>query len=100
MRIMMSVLPDFPSAALSPAIEFHPVCSAGQAVRSNNRASGENVSRYVNRLRIENACRLMLQGQNVTAAMLDSGFNTKSNFNREFLRLKQESPSKWLEAQR
>jgi AraC-like DNA-binding protein len=65
-----------------------------------NRACGENVSRYVNRLRVEHACRLMREGKNVTAAMLDSGFNTKSNFNREFLRLKLASPSKWLEAQR
>jgi AraC-like DNA-binding protein len=31
----------------------------------------------------------------VTTAMLDSGFNTKSNFNREFLRVTGASPSKW-----
>ena len=35
----------------------------------------------------------------MTEAMLASGFNTKSNFNREFLRVKGESPSKWLETQ-
>jgi AraC-like DNA-binding protein len=65
-----------------------------------NRSKGENVSRYINRHRIDHACGLMLQGVSVTSAMLESGFNTKSNFNREFLRLKEASPSQWLEAQR
>jgi AraC-like DNA-binding protein len=64
-----------------------------------NRSKGENVSRYINRHRIEHACGLMLQGISVTTAMLESGFNTKSNFNREFLRLKQASPSEWLQTQ-
>ena len=65
-----------------------------------NRSKGENVSRYINRQRIEHACGLMLQGVSVTTAMLESGFNTKSNFNREFLRLKEASPSQWLEKQK
>jgi AraC-like DNA-binding protein len=63
-----------------------------------NRSTGENVSRFINRHRIDHACTLILSGKSVTTAMLDSGFNTKSNFNREFLRLKNQSPSKWLEA--
>jgi AraC-like DNA-binding protein len=61
-----------------------------------NRATGENVSRYVNRLRIDHACSGLLEGRNVTEVMLSSGFNTKSNFNREFLRLKGTPPSQWL----
>ena len=62
-----------------------------------NRIKGENVSRYINRQRIEEACRMLAEGQSVTAAMFDSGFNTKSNFNREFLRVKGVSPSKWMQ---
>jgi AraC-like DNA-binding protein len=31
--------------------------------------------------------------------MLESGFNTKSNFNREFLRVVGKSPSEWLAGQ-
>jgi AraC-like DNA-binding protein len=61
-----------------------------------NRVKAENVSRYINRQRIEEACRKLADGQSVTAAMLDSGFNTKSNFNREFLRVKNMSPRDWL----
>ncbi len=70
---------------------------AKQLSAAINRAKGENVSRYVNRQRIEEACRLLAGGQPVTVAMLESGFNTKSNFNREFLRVKESSPSKWLQ---
>ncbi|MEL6619917.1 MAG: AraC family transcriptional regulator [Pseudomonadota bacterium] len=61
-----------------------------------NRATGQNVSRYVNDARIETAMILLKQGETVTNAMLSSGFNTKSNFNREFLRVTGTSPSKWL----
>jgi AraC-like DNA-binding protein len=61
-----------------------------------NRNRGENVSRYVNRQRIEHACALMRKGSSVTVAMFESGFNTKSNFNREFLRIKQANPTDWL----
>ncbi|WP_227287702.1 AraC family transcriptional regulator [Boseongicola sp. H5] len=58
-----------------------------------NRATGENVSRYINGWRIRNACRLLDDGKSVTFAMLESGFNTKSNFNREFKRVAGTSPS-------
>jgi AraC-like DNA-binding protein len=61
-----------------------------------NRTSGDNVSRYVNAFRIRHACDLLKAGAAVTTAMLESGFNTKSNFNREFLRVKGSSPSAWL----
>ncbi len=69
---------------------------AKQLSTAINRATGENVSRYVNALRIDHACGLLLEGRNVTEVMLSSGFNTKSNFNREFLRLKGSPPSQWL----
>lgn len=69
---------------------------AKQLSAAINRVKGENVSRYINRLRIEDACQRMSRGQSVTAAMLESGFNTKSNFNREFLRIKNRPPRQWL----
>lgn len=72
---------------------------AKQLSAAINRVKGENVSRYINRHRIDHACRMISGGKSVTDAMLSSGFNTKSNFNREFLRVKGESPSKWLESQ-
>ncbi|SFR13101.1 AraC-type DNA-binding protein [Poseidonocella sedimentorum] len=62
-----------------------------------NRTTGANVSRYINGWRIRHACGLIENGQSVTEAMLDSGFNTKSNFNREFLRETGVAPSTWRE---
>lgn len=61
-----------------------------------NRAKGENVSRYVNGFRIRHACQQLNDGDNVTEAMLSSGFNTKSNFNREFARVTGQSPSAFV----
>lgn len=60
-----------------------------------NAVTGENVSRYINKYRIEHACAELSAGQNVTTTMLASGFNTKSNFNREFLRITGKTPSQW-----
>lgn len=61
-----------------------------------NRITGDNVSRYINAARIGAAQEAMLLGENVTNAMLSAGFNTKSNFNREFLRVTGMPPSEWL----
>lgn len=61
-----------------------------------NRATGQNVSRYVNNRRIDAAQSALKSGESVTNAMLASGFNTKSNFNREFLRVTGHSPRDWL----
>lgn len=61
-----------------------------------NMVKGENVSRYVNGFRICNACASLERGNTVTEAMLGSGFNTKSNFNREFARVMRQSPSAFV----
>jgi AraC-like DNA-binding protein len=63
-----------------------------------NRVKAENVSRYINRQRILHASALLVAGSSVTSAMMESGFNTKSNFNREFLRVMEKPPSAWLAA--
>lgn len=64
-----------------------------------NRATGANVSRLVNDARIRHAQAALVRGETVTEAMLSSGFNTKSNFNREFLRVAGTNPSDWLKAE-
>lgn len=60
-----------------------------------NRATGGNLSRHINRWRIDHACELIAAGETITEAMLASGFNTKSNFNREFRRVTGFSPAEW-----
>lgn len=63
-----------------------------------NKRRGENVSRYINNHRVLHASALLRDGKSVTDAMLASGFNTKSNFNREFLRVQGSNPRLWLKS--
>lgn len=61
-----------------------------------NRGCGVNVSQFVNNFRITEACRLLeTTDESITNIHLDSGFMTKSNFNREFRRSVGCSPSEW-----
>lgn len=63
-----------------------------------NRAEGRNVSQFVNAYRVHAVCEHLSAGDSVTAAMLESGFRTKSNFNREFQRVMGQSPSAWIDS--
>ena len=59
-----------------------------------NRVHGQSVSRVVNECRIAEARRLLAETElPITAIMFACGFQTKSNFNREFLRVMGMSPS-------
>ncbi len=61
-----------------------------------NRLHGMNVSQYVNGFRLNEACRLLeTTDDSITNIHLDSGFQTKSNFNREFKRQFDCSPTQW-----
>jgi AraC-like DNA-binding protein len=61
-----------------------------------NRATGLNVSQFVNNRRVAEACRLLRESERtVTQIMLDVGFSTKSNFNREFRRVTGMSPAQY-----
>jgi AraC-like DNA-binding protein len=63
-----------------------------------NRTMAKNVSQYVNDYRIAEACRLLAEtDQSVTEIMLEAGFQTKSNFNREFRRVTDMTPGAWRE---
>ncbi|WP_132959319.1 helix-turn-helix domain-containing protein [Rhizobium sp. BK251] len=61
-----------------------------------NRIHGMSVSQYVNAFRIRHACdALAATDHPVTRVMFDSGFISKSNFNREFARVTGESPTEF-----
>lgn len=61
-----------------------------------NQQAGMSVSQYVNQLRIRQAAAWLSQSdRSVTDIMLESGFITKSNFNREFQRVMGMNPSEW-----
>lgn len=61
-----------------------------------NRVHGVSVSQYVNDYRIRAACEtLVTTDEPVTRLMFDCGFISKSNFNREFLRVAGTNPSEF-----
>jgi AraC-like DNA-binding protein len=61
-----------------------------------NTIAGQNVSQYVNGFRIAEACELLEETRKpVTEIMFDVGFQTKSNFNREFRRVVGVTPMDW-----
>ncbi|HEX2759878.1 MAG TPA: AraC family transcriptional regulator [Rhizomicrobium sp.] len=67
---------------------------ARQISAAINRVQGRSVSQMVNEYRIAEARRLLKETDlTVTQVMLESGFQTKSNFNREFLRTTGMTPS-------
>jgi AraC-like DNA-binding protein len=69
---------------------------ARQVSTAINRQRSVSVSQLINSLRIEEACRLLKETElPITRVMLQSGFITKSNFNREFSRRFGTSPSAW-----
>ncbi len=66
-----------------------------------NRIYGRNISQVVNDYRVNDAKRRLVATRDpVTTIMLDSGFGTKSNFNREFLRVTGMTPSSYRRAGR
>lgn len=61
-----------------------------------NRLREVSVSQFVNGYRIQDACGLLRDtDRTVLDISLASGFATKSNFNREFLRVTGQSPTQW-----
>lgn len=75
-----------------------PARSVSTAINRSHRMS---VSQYVNNYRIQEACRLLSSTDlPVTRILFDAGFMTKSNFNREFLRVTGLSPTIWRQQQR
>ena len=58
-----------------------------------NRQCGVNVSQYINARRVEEAAEQLASSDRPVGEIMQSvGFRTKSNFNREFRRLKGHSP--------
>lgn len=84
--------PDLTLARLARKLRL----PAKQVSAAVNRTTGESISRFINTARIEAAKSALLEGKTVTEAMFSSGFQTKSNFNREFLRIVGASPTAWL----
>jgi len=60
------------------------------------RTTGKTFSRYVNELRLGNACRLLVQTErNIAQIAQDSGFSNLSHFNQAFLASKKLRPGEY-----
>lgn len=71
---------------------------ARQISTAINRTTAKNVSQYVNEFRVAEACSLLEKTKRpVTDIMFEVGFQTKSNFNREFRRVTDMTPLQWRE---
>jgi AraC-like DNA-binding protein len=71
--------------------------STGAFSRSFRRHTGLALVQFVNRLRINFACQLMMNdgALRITDACYAAGFNNLSNFNRQFLKHKAMTPSRF-----
>ncbi|MBB3541593.1 MULTISPECIES: AraC family transcriptional regulator [unclassified Rhizobium] len=66
-----------------------------------NRVHSVSVSQYVNDFRIRAACQALVNmDEPVTRLMFDCGFISKSNFNREFLRVTGTNPTEFRRRRR
>lgn len=81
-------------------IAEHLAVSQRHLSRAINHVHGESFSKRMNRLRVSEAKRLLSEPTNIsiTEVMFDSGFRTKSNFNKEFLAIEGVSPSEFRES--
>lgn len=63
------------------------------------RCSGNTFTDFVNRLRIEYAAKLLLSGKHsFTSVCYEAGYNSVSYFNRMFKRIKDMTPSEFIQA--
>ncbi|MGU3575132.1 helix-turn-helix domain-containing protein [Brucellaceae bacterium C25G] len=82
--------PDLTLSRLSRRIGI----PARQVSSAVNRIHGCNMSQFVNQYRIEKAQDLLKNTKiPITELMFECGFQTKSNFNREFIRVTGKTPS-------
>ncbi|KJZ16042.1 AraC family transcriptional regulator [Marinomonas sp. S3726] len=73
---------------------------AKQISTSINQVYGRNISQVINEYRIERAKQLLIStDKTITQIYFDSGFQTKSNFNREFTRITEQTPSAYRSSQ-
>ncbi|MDW5288054.1 AraC family transcriptional regulator [Formosa sp. PL04] len=58
----------------------------------------KSFTQYLNEIRLRHACRLLIEGENQIATICyQSGFNTLTNFNRQFKTLMHLTPTEYME---
>jgi AraC-like DNA-binding protein len=85
---------DKPISAADVAAELD--MSESRFSRFFRRATGNTFTDFVNRVRINRACQLLMNsGRLITDICYEVGFNNVANFNRRFLEIKGMTPSEY-----
>jgi AraC-like DNA-binding protein len=83
-----------PVSAADLAAELN--MSESQFSRFFRRASGNTFTDFVNRVRVNRACQLLMESdRRVTDVCYEVGFNNVANFNRRFLQIKGMTPTEF-----
>jgi len=87
--------PDLTLRKLAARLKIH----SNYLSRIINEEAGVNFNEYINRYRIEEACRILRlpesESRNITDIMYQCGFYSKSTFNSAFKKLTGTTPSKY-----
>ncbi len=79
-----------------PEVSRRAGMSESQFSRYFRRATGNSFTDFVNRLRINRACQLLMDSDRyITNICYDVGFNNVANFNRRFLQIKGMTPKEF-----
>ncbi len=65
-----------------------------------NQGLGVSFNEFINRLRVDRAKQLLVNGQPLIQIALDSGFNSKATFNRAFKLYSSQTPSEYRKSKR
>jgi AraC-like DNA-binding protein len=91
-RIAQDVVQPLSAAQLAAELGM----SESRFSRFFRRATGNTFTDFVNRLRVNRACHLLMESERlVTHICYEVGFNNVANFNRRFLELKGMTPSEF-----
>jgi AraC-like DNA-binding protein len=91
-RITNEPAKDISAADIAAELGMNP----GRFGRLFRRATGHSFLGYVNEVRINKACLLLMQSDRyVTSICYEVGFNNVSNFNRRFLEIKGVTPTEF-----
>ena len=97
----ISAIVDFITEHCSTEISMADVCQRVGMTESSfsryfRRATGNTFTNFVNRLRINRACQLLMETDRyISNVCYDVGFNNVANFNRRFLQIKGMTPKEF-----
>jgi AraC-like DNA-binding protein len=95
-RIVNRITDDIGQAPTAAEAAAELGMSESRFSRFFRRATGNTFTDFVNRIRIHQACKLLMEGDRlITEICYEVGFNNVANFNRRFLEVKGMTPSEF-----